>query len=60
LIGTGIVILVSLHDVGATLMPPIVTGLKFCVTPKALPLIVMLPPVGPEEGVTPLIVGAIL
>jgi hypothetical protein len=60
LAGTGIAIAVSLHEVGVTLTPPMVTGLKFRTAPKALPVIVMLRPVGPDEGESALIVGVML
>lgn len=59
LVSTGTWMLVSLQKEGVTLTPPMVTGLKFWLAPNPLPLMVKVPPTGPEAGERPVMDGEI-
>jgi hypothetical protein len=48
--GTGTAIAVSLQELGFAVIPPIVTGLKFCEAPKPLPVKVIALLTGLEGG----------
>jgi hypothetical protein len=57
-LGTGTTMLVLLQLVGVAEIPPKVTVLVPCVVPKPVPAIVTDVPIGPDEGVRLVMVGA--